>query len=246
MVGVAPLEDEAGDEDRRVGLDLRHPTGAGDLIDERTEATTNDIASGHRVQFRMVDTGEVRGEDSRVEEVRVGTFVLSVPREFPAGDDVVRPNVVLITGFRRTGKDTAGIGLTTGSHSRRWRVYARRADGVEFGGTEMTHEAAFSALVGAWKVAFADGIRRIVAEGLRLGAGYDFEENKDRVEVNGKTLRQHMIDVGSAGRRIDPAFWTKDAFRAFFCRGNVKPTVVVCTDWRFSLELTALERAGVL
>jgi hypothetical protein len=94
----------------------------------------------------------------------------------------------------------------------------------------------FVTFVGAERVAFADAIRNIVSASLGLGDGFDYEKHKDSMVIREKTIRMHLIDAGTAGRKIDPNYWVKEALAPTFGMGK---NAVVCSDWRFVNEFNA-------
>jgi hypothetical protein len=166
-----------------------------------------------------------------------------IPALGPVGEwprDKLAPCIVLLTGYRRTGKDTFGNDLLANSFRYNWDVYGTSADHWSDKITTDTAEYICISFKEAHKVAFADAIRKIVSDAFGLGPNYDFDANKDATTINGRLVRQHLIDVGTDGRHIDPEYWAKLAFVPFFSETDDKRKMVVCTDWRFRSEMTAL------
>jgi hypothetical protein len=169
-------------------------------------------------------------------------FPIPIPPEWPKTEDINTPFVTYIAGYKRTGKDTLATGLKTGCHQHQWIVYAKTEKQVCFGGRVMEHNDVFSKLIGAKNTAFADELKRIVSKGLGLAPNYDYDANKDTTFINGKLVRQYLIDVGTKGRSIDTEIWVKLAVAPLL--SNKYP--ILCTDWRFPEEYKAIEKHNII
>jgi hypothetical protein len=88
--------------------------------------------------------------------------------------------------------------------------------------------------------AFADAIRAIMCKRFGLPANFDFDAYKDTLTLEGKLLRQHMIDCGTAGRKHDPDYWVKQAILPHYgpLATGMRKRVVV-SDFRFRNEFFA-------
>ena len=155
-------------------------------------------------------------------------------------------NIILFNGYKRTGKTTLSNNVTTGSFSHTWLVYKQQFDSeYDDHGVEKTQKL-FASMVGAPTTAFADGIKNVFLEQHGLPSDYNFDIHKDTTMVDGKLVRQHLIDIGQWGRNIDTAYWMKRALGQYVSSKNCQVpdacgSVVICTDLRFKSELKAIE-----
>lgn len=174
-------------------------------------------------------------------------YHITTPPSWPSGHNIIPPLVMLIAGYRRTGKDTFGLGLSKGSFEHKWMVFSENPNGFFIDNELVQHKKIFSLFKDAVRVAFADELRRILLVDLSLGNNYNFEVNKDTAIVKGKLIRQHLIDVGTLGRMMDAECWSKKTLVPHFYIGNIssprKP--VICTDWRFINENISATQANV-
>lgn len=150
------------------------------------------------------------------------------------------PRALFICGYRRTGKDTLATDISEDRITHRWRGYVR-ADGK--------FRNIYSDFLRADVAAFHDPLWKFVRNLLGLPRDFDYEGRKDepRPDDFGRTIRDYMIAVGSAGRTIDRAYWVKQAF-ARFCVPEFldrDATVVVCPDHRFRAEYEAAVSLGL-
>lgn len=141
--------------------------------------------------------------------------------------------VYLICGFKRTGKNALADEL----------VYTRSPQANGFSGK--------SFLDVSWKVlrnpnksihgiiktkpecvSFAGEVKREVMGALGLDSEFDLEKNKDVYLVEGKPIRQHLIDYAESKKVNDKYYWSTLAFKNI----DIKETDVVVSDWRFMSE----------
>lgn len=165
------------------------------------------------------------------------------PQKWPVEEGLQPPLVMFIAGYRRTGKTTFGDDLASGTFSHTWEAYAA----AERRNMVSLHHEAFAAFRGAPRFAFADELRRTVRRVLQLGEHYDFEKGKDTDVVAGKLVRQHLLDLGKAGRTVDLSHWSKLALVPFYRHADASAPVIataICTDWRFTAERMVAVRDG--
>lgn len=173
--------------------------------------------------YAMTDESSIDGYCGAWDAVVARRRIPDWPKE------LMPPLVMFVAGYRRTGKTTFGEDLSNGTFTHEWDVYApeEKRDSVAY------HRQAFLSFQGTKRFAFADELRRTVAWGLGLPINYDFEAKKDTDLVAGKLVRQHLIDLGAAGRAVDPAYWAKVAMAPLY---DTTITPAICTDWRFVSE----------
>ena len=137
--------------------------------------------------------------------------------------------IYLVCGYRGTGKDTLYkqmIGLMDFN----WSIY--RSPTYRSSTTSAIFEK--SPLK---RIAFADALKQEVVKTLNLPSNYDVDDNKNTV-IQGKTFRQHCIDIGADARQKDINHWCKLAFNGT----NDDPIMV--TDWRFPNEKKYCDTLG--
>lgn len=137
--------------------------------------------------------------------------------------------IVLVCGYRRTGKDTLCKQLQgTSEVPFNWLIYRRPG----------------AHLFPNWparRVAFADILKDEVEASIKeyLPPGFDRERDKEKPLATGKSFRQHCIDLGREKRAIDPFYWAKLAFSSV----GLDESIIV-TDWRYPHELEYAKRFG--
>jgi hypothetical protein len=131
-------------------------------------------------------------------------------------------HLILICGYRRSGKDTLYQQLNGNSNIPLGLVYRNPSSKENFAALTNTY-APYQ------RVSIADEIKRQVKTLLGLPADFDMEANKEKV-VGSKTFRQHCIDLALTLRETDPLCWVRTAFT------DLKADNVAVTDWRFRNE----------
>jgi hypothetical protein len=165
-----------------------------------------------------------------------------VPRPWPKSEEcLVPPDVLMVCGYRRTGKDTFAKCLQAGVFEPYvWCVNSASVD---------VHNATenIRSYVGAEIISFASALRACVFEALHIPPDYDYEKNKDVpvAEYGGKTLRDFLIRVASLGRAIDPAHWMKSALLPHFSKPGSQPKKLICSDFRYVNEHADACRNGI-
>ena len=114
----------------------------------------------------------------------------------------------MICGYRTTGKDHF-YNCVASRDIRNWRIYSHKHSKLNLAGS---YE----------KVSFADSLKASV--GRKLGVSPNTEKTK---MINGKTFRQHLIDMAKIERSRDPLVYCKQA--------DYKEDAVI-TDWRYPNE----------
>jgi len=124
-------------------------------------------------------------------------------------------SVILITGYKRTGKDTLFLKFPDWSE---YEIYAKEQTALNFKLPKV-------------RFAFADPLRQQTSEKLKVDIGQD----KEKV-VDGKTIREHMKEIASKHRAKDDAYYAKLIRKAVdTAHGNMECTCMI-TDWRFYVE----------
>lgn len=90
------------------------------------------------------------------------------------------------------------------------------------------------------RFAFADPIKQSVAAQTNLPLEVLHSVEGKKQIVNGKSLRQHCIDLGEFERKKDPEVWGKQIAQQI---KEVKCEKVVISDWRLLPELFAVQKA---
>ncbi len=109
----------------------------------------------------------------------------------------------LISGTRRTGKDTLASSLLNqdevkDKRIKPWLIYGGKKE------WKLPSE-------NAHRISFAYGVKLEVARSLDLDLPIVDSEAKDYLIVKGKLLRNHLIDLAMEKKRIDPSYWVKDS-----------------------------------
>jgi hypothetical protein len=155
------------------------------------------------------------------------------------------PKLVCITGYRRTGKDSLYKLCNSDRviyvpyiqndnqeqikdiehYKVKWIIYQ-----------EHNHQFPFIAITDFKRAALADKLKIEVHKKLGLPDPENLEfydKFKERMSIDGKSLRQHYIDYGQEKRDIDKDYWLKEIVKTEF------PTCI--TDLRFQNELAYLK-----
>lgn len=90
------------------------------------------------------------------------------------------------------------------------------------------------------RYAFADKVKEYAAERCQVPVAYFHDNEKKKMVVDGKTLRQHCIEIGETGRAKDPEFWGKLVVEAIQQKGSQR---IVFSDWRCYPEFFAVQKA---
>lgn len=227
-------------------------------VNEERKDKTRCYAPEEHEEHHILGTSPPKKLCYSSQTVKSSNFYVKEPSPcWPRGK--IPPQTIYITGYKRTGKDTFGNDVRNGVFRYPWSLYGKSRDKdptISFRmssedkeyfkkSSKSEAERIFKSFVGAETTAFADELRRIVSNTLSLDAFFDFETNKDTKKIDGKLVRQHLIDAVSEGRAIDPAYWTKRAFLKFFEEAGREAKRVVCTDWRFINELKSAIDAGM-
>jgi hypothetical protein len=90
------------------------------------------------------------------------------------------------------------------------------------------------------RFAFADKVKEIAASNLGVPLEWFHDVNKKNSIVDGKTLRQHCIEIGEGGRNLDAEMWGKKVVE------DIKQSTcskIVISDWRCYPEFFAVQKA---
>ena len=140
-------------------------------------------------------------------------------------------NIIMITGFKGSGKDTLNRQLSGTSHIPfNWIIYAHPDNTRPF-----PHH------ITARRVAFADILKDevIASLGSILPSDFDRDRDKEMMLSTGKTFRQHCVDVAMSARAVNVDHWSSRAM------AQVKPgESIVITDWRFRNEIRYCAKFG--
>ena len=90
------------------------------------------------------------------------------------------------------------------------------------------------------RFAFADPIKEQIAKEHSVPLEWLHSPTGKQTVVNGKTLRQHCIDLGESERKKDPEVWGKEIANQI---QESKCERVVISDWRLLPELFAVQKA---
>ena len=89
------------------------------------------------------------------------------------------------------------------------------------------------------RFAFADPIKEIVSESLHVNLEWLHSSVGKQKVIQGKTLRQHCIDLGESERKKDSEVWGKLIAKQI---KDSKCERVVISDWRLLPELFAIQK----
>ena len=133
--------------------------------------------------------------------------------------------ITLVCGYRRTGKDTLAAQINDPHPIQvfTWHAYGEPIENGSTGKIFRIHPSR--------QISFARKLKEEVREMLDLDPDFDMEPHKDSLKIQGKLLRQHLIDHGITRREQDPNYWCKAAFEDV----NSGESIIV-TDWRFPNE----------
>lgn len=90
------------------------------------------------------------------------------------------------------------------------------------------------------RFAFADPIKETIAETLNVNLDWLHSPVGKQKVIQGKTLRQHCIDLGESERKKDLEVWSK---RIALQIKESKCDRVVISDWRLLPELFGIQKA---
>lgn len=90
------------------------------------------------------------------------------------------------------------------------------------------------------RFAFADPIKEMIAESQNVPLEWLHSSSGKQKVVNGKTLRQHCIDLAESERKKDPEVWAKRVAKQIEVTDCQH---VVISDWRLLPELFAIQKA---
>lgn len=90
------------------------------------------------------------------------------------------------------------------------------------------------------RFAFADPIKEQIAAEHNVPLELLHTQSGKQTVVNGKTLRQHCIDLGESKRREDSEHWGKQIAKQI---KESRCEKVVISDWRLLPELFAIQKA---
>lgn len=164
--------------------------------------------------------------------------VVWVPKQQPNKDALGMPIFVLVSGWKTSGKDTVCMSLQSGTFKHEWCVFVPQEAGT--GNTKDFEWLEANALCAPIE-RFAKTIRVLLATRFKLPADYDWDAKKDVDVFDGKLLREHMKELGSYGRTIEPGYWAKMLLKQYkHTNKNIK--VVLVADNRFLDEIDACKR----
>lgn len=142
---------------------------------------------------------------------------------------VSRPwGVVLICGYKRSGKDTLYQRFPDWDYV---SLYTRD-------GGPLPWLRDFEPKPP--RMGFADALQKQTLELLKLPAAYDFEL-KDTTIVHGRSVREHMKDIAREHRGRCDTYYADIVRDAV---GKAAAPLVIATDWRYKTERAQLEKAG--
>lgn len=90
------------------------------------------------------------------------------------------------------------------------------------------------------RFAFADSIKETISDSLGIPIFMLHDSEGKKQVVQGKTLRQHCIDLGEQKRKEDPEYWGK--LIAQYIK-QTKYERIVISDWRLLPEFFAIQKA---
>lgn len=141
----------------------------------------------------------------------------------------MRAEVVLLAGYKRTGKDTLYKQLRAypGETVAAWSVYCH-AEAIK----------AFPTLINVKRLAFADALKEEVAEHYHMSVPDDMKDERvfDCLDVQHKSARDLYTEWAKIRRASDPEYWAKLLGSQIKRNGKY-----VVTDWRFPNEYTYLD-----
>lgn len=143
-------------------------------------------------------------------------------------------SVLMISGYKRTGKDTF--------FDHEWQFFhcknlGRRAYEKDSNLSLEWSHSSYSSSSSYNRVAFADKLKEICRD--ELYPSLTLEEMdilKDEGVVGTKTIRDNLIEIASRYRSIDEDYWAKEAMR-----GRVDDDIYI-TDWRYPNEVDIVRR----
>jgi hypothetical protein len=148
--------------------------------------------------------------------------------------------IFLISGYKKTGKDTSGREFKSGHFEHHWLIYVAASEAhLE---PERFNRLTKS-LTSAKLLAFAMPIRQALQARFNLPPDYDWDANKDSAIFEGKLLREHMIAYAQEKRKQDKGYFAKEAFASLLAEGGGSAIV---TDFRFPEELYTLSNKAKL
>lgn len=138
----------------------------------------------------------------------------------------MKSTVILITGYRRMGKDTLAQKIIANDNL--------IVDGYKY---KINIQPLPSLIRPFYRIAIADTLKALVHAnlGLKLANPREYERIKDKPLFNGRSLRDYYIEVGKQYRDLDPYYWIDKTIQRFHNKGTP-----IITDWRFPSEYTRL------
>ena len=165
--------------------------------------------------------------------------VLSPVRWPPEAESLVPPKVLMVCGYKLSGKSTLAKELSECRFEHSWDVYTR-------GPVAHVNILVFEY---AKPIAFGDPLRESVLNALAkeglLPADFDYDKMKNVPLADGKSVRDRMKEVGCMGRMIDDAHWAKRALVPHFVPRGHPQEYLICGDWRYRSERDSSVGAGV-
>jgi hypothetical protein len=140
-------------------------------------------------------------------------------------------NILLISGYKTTGKDFLCSEIISGADTiKLWTVFRNPYCNKDF-------RVVTTQFYKGQRFAFADSLKDIVHKELGLPT-YEMDKCKDILVLQGKSLRQHYIDTAVKMKNIDI-----DCFVKLFHEkhGNQSGSFII-TDWRFPHELSFINQ----
>jgi hypothetical protein len=151
------------------------------------------------------------------------------------GDRSYDTVIMYVRAYLAVGKDTFVQGVVSGKFQHSWLAYADPDTPY----VETLFWMYRARLIGTKPVAFADPIRDMLSKKYLFVADFDWRAYKDTLIMpGGKVLRQHMIELGGAGRTKEPGYWAKRALLPV-ATGILDRAIV--SDHRFPDEATGVK-----
>lgn len=125
-------------------------------------------------------------------------------------------SVLMLCGYKGSGKDTFYQDLCAGTLHTRWNIYGKNSP--------------FMSTTKYTRVAFADRLKTYTID------KYGLDETvckDDIVDDTGATFRDLLIREGKLTRRTSPDKWTETALSEYTPRADIPLCI---TDWRFNHE----------
>ena len=132
----------------------------------------------------------------------------------------------LITGYKRTGKDTL-IKMLNGQEAFNWIVYVHPNSPNRF------------IIEPNDRISFADKLRQEVNDILNIPDPIDYDAYKETIIRDGKTYRDFLIEHAAKRRNEDVNYWLNKATDWDNINSNSKISI---TDWRYPNELEFLNK----